>query len=140
MAEGGSQHVAGVREGDILAGKYRIERILGVGGMAMVVAAHRMDLDQWVAIKFLLPEMLTNPDVVARFAREARAAVRIRERARRSRLRCRNPRNRRALHRHGVPPRDRLRECRSSNAEPCLSRRPLTFSFRRAWRSRRRTA
>ncbi len=77
MAEGGSQHVAGVREGDILAGKYRIERILGVGGMAMVVAAHRMDLDQWVAIKFLLPEMLTNPDVVARFAREARAAVRI---------------------------------------------------------------
>jgi serine/threonine-protein kinase len=67
----------GVREGDVLGGKYRVERILGVGGMGMVVAAHRMDLDQWVAIKFLLPEMLTNPDVVARFAREARAAVKI---------------------------------------------------------------
>jgi serine/threonine protein kinase len=73
---GRSQDV-GVREGDVLGGKYRVERILGVGGMGTVVAAHRMDLDQWVAIKFLLPEMLTNSDVVARFAREARAAVKI---------------------------------------------------------------
>jgi serine/threonine-protein kinase len=66
-----------VREGDVLAGKYRIERILGVGGMGMVVAALHVELDQRFAIKFLLPEMLTNSDAVLRFTREARAAVRI---------------------------------------------------------------
>jgi serine/threonine-protein kinase len=30
----------GVREGDILAGKYRIDKIVGAGGMGVVVAAH----------------------------------------------------------------------------------------------------
>jgi hypothetical protein len=65
-------------EGQILAGKYRVDRVLGVGGMGVVVAAHHLELDARVAIKFLLPETLGNPDAVARFAREARAAVRIR--------------------------------------------------------------
>jgi serine/threonine-protein kinase len=69
--------VAGVREGDILAGKYRVERILGVGGMGVVVAAHHMQLDEKVALKFLLPDALGHPEAVARFAREARAAVKI---------------------------------------------------------------
>jgi serine/threonine-protein kinase len=69
---------AGVREGDILAGKYRIDKILGLGGMGVVVAAHHIQLDDRVAIKFLLPSALANPDAVARFAREARAAVKIR--------------------------------------------------------------
>src|SRR5512136_2522104 len=73
----GSQVVAGVRAGDVLAGKYRIERILGAGGMGVVVAAHHIHLDEKVAIKFLLPEALANPEAVARFGREARAAVRI---------------------------------------------------------------
>jgi serine/threonine-protein kinase len=68
---------AGVRPGDVLAGKYRIDRILGVGGMGVVVAAHHLQLDDPVAIKFLLPEALANADAVARFAREAQAAVRI---------------------------------------------------------------
>jgi serine/threonine-protein kinase len=67
----------GMNVGDVLAGKYRIERVIGEGGMGVVVAAHHLQLDQKVAIKFLLPEMLTNPEIVARFAREARAAVRI---------------------------------------------------------------
>ncbi|MGO9712327.1 MAG: serine/threonine protein kinase [Polyangiaceae bacterium] len=67
----------GVREGDILAGKYRVDRILGVGGMGVVVAAHHVQLDDHVAIKFLLPEMLNNAECVLRFAREARAAVKI---------------------------------------------------------------
>ncbi len=67
----------GTNLGDVLAGKYKIERVIGIGGMGVVVAAHHMQLDQHVAIKFLLPEMLTNPEIVARFAREARAAVRI---------------------------------------------------------------
>jgi serine/threonine-protein kinase len=68
---------AGVREGQVLAGKYRVERILGVGGMGAVVAAHHLQLDSKVAIKFLLPDMLANQEAVARFANEARRAVKI---------------------------------------------------------------
>jgi serine/threonine protein kinase len=67
----------GVQEGDILAGKYRVDRVLGAGGMGVVVAAHHLGLDNKVAIKFLLPEMLGQGDAVARFAREAKAAVKI---------------------------------------------------------------
>jgi eukaryotic-like serine/threonine-protein kinase len=66
------------QEGDILAGKFRIERVLGVGGMGMVVSAMHIHLDERVAIKFLLPEALMNAEAVARFGREARAAVKIR--------------------------------------------------------------
>jgi serine/threonine-protein kinase len=69
--------VPGVREGDLLAGKYRVDRVLGAGGMGVVVAAHHIHLDEKVAIKFLLPEMLDSGEAVARFAREARAAVKI---------------------------------------------------------------
>lgn len=72
-----SPDVAPVNEGDILDGKYRVERVLGVGGMGIVVAATHLQLDQRVALKFLLPTALGNAEVVARFAREARAAVRI---------------------------------------------------------------
>jgi serine/threonine-protein kinase len=66
-----------VREGEILAGKYRIERVLGEGGMGVVVAATHIHLDQKVAIKFLLPEALLIDEVVSRFAREARAAAKV---------------------------------------------------------------
>ncbi|HEY2407822.1 MAG TPA: serine/threonine-protein kinase [Polyangiaceae bacterium] len=66
-----------VREGDVLAGKFRIERVLGQGGMGVVVAATHLQLDERVALKFLLPEAMSNPEAVARFAREARAAVKI---------------------------------------------------------------
>jgi serine/threonine-protein kinase len=72
-----SHAAAGVREGDVLAGKYRVDRVLGVGGMGVVVAAHHVELDDRVAIKFLLPEALHNGEAVARFAREAQAAVKI---------------------------------------------------------------
>jgi serine/threonine-protein kinase len=72
-----SPDAAPVHEGDVLDGKYRVERVLGVGGMGIVVAATHLQLDQRVALKFLLPAALGNPEVVARFAREARAAVRI---------------------------------------------------------------
>ena len=63
--------------GTILAGKFRIDRILGQGGMGVVVAAHHIQLDEQVAIKFLLPEALESKEAVARFEREARAAVKI---------------------------------------------------------------
>ena len=66
-----------VHEGQILAGKFRIERVLGQGGMGVVVAATHIQLDERVALKFLLPDALNNPEAVERFAREARAAVKI---------------------------------------------------------------
>jgi serine/threonine-protein kinase len=69
--------VAGVEVGSVLAGKYRVEKILGMGGMGVVVAAQHMHLDERVAIKFLLPETLEHAEAVERFAREARAAVKI---------------------------------------------------------------
>ncbi|HKO49804.1 MAG TPA: protein kinase [Polyangiaceae bacterium] len=71
------EQLAGVTEGLILAGKYRVDKVLGIGGMGVVVAAHHIQLDDRVAIKFLLPETLGNADAVMRFAREARAAVKI---------------------------------------------------------------
>ncbi|MGA7120846.1 MAG: serine/threonine-protein kinase [Polyangiaceae bacterium] len=78
MAQYDPRQVAGVALGEILAGKYRVERVLGIGGVGAVVAAHDMHLDQTVALKLLLPEALANADAVSRFAREARAAVKIR--------------------------------------------------------------
>jgi serine/threonine protein kinase len=73
----GDLEKAGVHEGQVLAGKYRIERLLGAGGMGAVVAAHHLQLDEKVAIKFILPDALKNAEAVARFLREARAAVKI---------------------------------------------------------------
>src|SRR5579859_1207964 len=68
---------AGVRPGDVLAGKYRVERVLGAGGMGVVVAAWHEQLETRVALKFLLPAALGNTEAVNRFMREARAAVKI---------------------------------------------------------------
>src|SRR4051812_36918936 len=69
--------VAPVSAGDVLAGKYVVERVLGAGGMGVVVSALHRQLEEKVAIKFLLPEALQNPESVARFLREARASVKI---------------------------------------------------------------
>jgi serine/threonine protein kinase len=63
--------------GTVLAGKYRVERVLGQGGMGVVVEARHMQLDERVALKFLLPEYAKHPEAAARFLREARNAVKI---------------------------------------------------------------
>jgi serine/threonine protein kinase len=63
------------REGEVIAGKFVVERVLGIGGMGAVVAARHMHLGQRVAVKFLLPEAAEEKDAVERFLREARAAV-----------------------------------------------------------------
>jgi serine/threonine protein kinase len=73
-----SSNVSPVREGEVVSGRYRVERVLGVGGMGVVVHATDQRLGNPVAIKFLLPDALEHPEIVARFAREARAAVKIR--------------------------------------------------------------
>ena len=67
-----------VRPGDVLAGKYRVERVLGSGGMGYVVAARHLQLDQLVAMKFLRKGAVENGEASARFLREAKAAVKLR--------------------------------------------------------------
>jgi eukaryotic-like serine/threonine-protein kinase len=66
------------REGDIVGGKYRVEGLLGAGGMGVVVAAMHIDLQRRVALKFLQPAISRRTEVSTRFLREARAAVAIR--------------------------------------------------------------
>lgn len=66
-----------VKEGDILDGKYRVEKILGAGGMGVVVSAQHTVLNNRVALKFLLPSVAKNDSTAARFLREAQAAVKI---------------------------------------------------------------
>jgi eukaryotic-like serine/threonine-protein kinase len=68
---------APVSPGDILAGKYRVERILGAGNMGVVVAATNIALEQLVALKFMLPGKAPRPQQQERFLREARAAARL---------------------------------------------------------------
>src|SRR4051812_12756121 len=63
--------------GQILAGKYRIERVLGQGGMGVVLAAVHLQLEERVAIKLMLAEAAFNAEAVGRFVREARAAARL---------------------------------------------------------------
>src|SRR5262252_3703713 len=75
MAE--AQRKPPVKEGDVVAGKYRVDRVLGAGGMGVVVAATHTELDQRVALKFILPDALRGPESVERFLREAKASVRL---------------------------------------------------------------
>ncbi len=65
------------RSGDILAGKYRVERVIGEGGMGVVLAATHLRLGQRVAIKLMRKDAI-NEEAVERFLREARALVRLR--------------------------------------------------------------
>jgi serine/threonine-protein kinase len=64
-------------QGRVLLGKYRVERVIGKGAMGVVLAARHIELEDRVAIKLLLPEMLAEEGVVERFLQEARAVRRI---------------------------------------------------------------
>jgi eukaryotic-like serine/threonine-protein kinase len=63
------------QQGDLIAGKYLVEEVLGQGGMGVVVAARHIALRQRVAVKFLLPAGLRLPGARERFLREAQAAA-----------------------------------------------------------------
>ena len=65
------------RAGSLLAGRYRFERRLAVGGMAEVWEAHDQVLDRPVAIKVLHPHLAGDQNFVERFRREAIAAARL---------------------------------------------------------------
>src|SRR5438477_560687 len=64
--------------GQMLAGKYRVEGLLGSGGMGIVVAATHVQLQDEVAIKLLRPDQSVPGRSAERLLREARAATRIR--------------------------------------------------------------
>jgi hypothetical protein len=63
--------------GTLLAGRYRIEALIGSGGMGAVYRAAHVHMRKAVAVKVLHKEMTAFPEVVARFEREAVAAGRI---------------------------------------------------------------
>lgn len=64
-------------QGDLIAGKYQVEHVLGEGAMGVVVSALHLTLRQRVAIKVLLPQAMERPEGIARFLREARAAAAV---------------------------------------------------------------
>jgi serine/threonine-protein kinase len=66
------------KPGDLIAGKYLVNRALPAGGMSLVFSATHVELGIPVAIKFLLADSSSSPDVVTRFLREARATVELR--------------------------------------------------------------
>jgi serine/threonine protein kinase len=63
--------------GTIVAGKYRVETLLGEGGMSTVFRAHHELMDKAVALKWLRPELSARPEAKDRFLREARASARL---------------------------------------------------------------
>jgi serine/threonine protein kinase len=70
---GGPESLIGV----VVAGRYRVERLIGEGGMGAVYHAEHVLMRKRFALKVLHPEMGRLPEVVARFEREAMAAAHI---------------------------------------------------------------
>ena len=68
----------GVSVGDVILDKYRVEAILGHGGMGVVAQCIHLQLGERVAIKMLRPDVLGDADAVERFQREAQAAAKLR--------------------------------------------------------------
>ncbi len=72
--------VEGLEPGVVVAGKYRIVRVLGEGGMAVVFLAEHLKLGHLVAIKVLRRELASDAGVVERFEREGRALCKLKSR------------------------------------------------------------
>ena len=70
-----SSSAAPVQDARVLAGRYRLERRIGQGGMAEVWVALDEQLDRRVAVKWLRPNLATDPIVAERFRREAIAVA-----------------------------------------------------------------
>jgi serine/threonine-protein kinase len=64
-----------IRKGAVLKGRYRLDHMLGRGGMASVWRGHDSVLDRPVAVKVLSDTIASDPDFLARFRREATVAA-----------------------------------------------------------------
>ncbi len=69
--------VAAIRPGDVLAGRYRVERVIGRGGVAVVLAVTDLASDTPRAVKLLGRAARALPSTVERFFREARAMAHL---------------------------------------------------------------
>jgi eukaryotic-like serine/threonine-protein kinase len=65
--------------GQTLNGRYQVQRMIGAGGMGAVLEGVQLQTDRPVAIKVLNPDLAGNPELVARFRREAKAACKLRD-------------------------------------------------------------
>src|SRR5579872_683923 len=63
--------------GQTIAGKYRINQLLGAGGMASVWSATNIFTERQFAIKFMLPAVARTPEAARRFLMEAKVSARI---------------------------------------------------------------
>ncbi len=68
---------ASLQAGEIVAGKFCVERVIATGGVGVVVAARHLQLGETVALKFLLPQADRDATDIARFVREAQSAVKL---------------------------------------------------------------
>lgn len=72
-----SANELGVSIGQVFETKYRVDAIIGQGGMGIVCACTNLDLNKKIAIKMLKPDVLTDVDATTRFKREASAASQL---------------------------------------------------------------
>jgi len=68
---------AGISVGQVFLGKYRVNAILGAGGMGVVAECTHLALNERIAIKMLRQDVMLDEDAKARFLREAQAAVKL---------------------------------------------------------------
>src|SRR5580658_2147050 len=67
---GSGTSAAVLQIGDLLGGRYEILQLLGEGGMGAVYKASDRELDRFVALKVIRPELASNPSILARFKQE----------------------------------------------------------------------
>ncbi len=73
----GSEEQRQLSPGDVLDGRYRVERVIGAGAMGVVISATHIDLDQKVALKLIMGSAAQDDESVKRLMREAQAAAKI---------------------------------------------------------------
>jgi serine/threonine-protein kinase len=66
-----------MESGQTIAGKYRLNRLLGTGGMASVWSATNVFTEREFAVKFMLPQVARTPEAARRFLLEAKVSARI---------------------------------------------------------------
>ena len=75
--DGGDDDAPSIGPGAVVAGKYRIDALVGEGGMGVVFAAPHEHLDERVALKVLRPSFAASKQATLRFLREARATAKL---------------------------------------------------------------